>query len=293
VPPQPRGARTGRAAGPAHPWYGGVFFHGGRFRRLIGYDELSAFGVRAWITSPDDPAWFSEFHSGQLLFGDPGAHDEALHVLLACVPHRRALPIGADRVTVWREREGPLRVPARERSHGGGEYSFDVDLVQPDGTAVARWDGLRLRAVGPLDWPDGIPARLTGPWLSRRLIECGVDDHTELWTGGNPFTLSTNGNGLRGAVTLIGESEVDGLVERQARELAEVTEEDPALSLARSGAMAEASATLGGAPEPPEVDRITEDGLMIARSVPLRLVTAPVVVRETGRQVVVGLAEEV
>ncbi|GAA4872691.1 SDR family NAD(P)-dependent oxidoreductase [Saccharopolyspora cebuensis] len=154
--------------------YGSTLFHRGRFRRVLRYDQLSAFRVRAWIRADPRARWFSDFHSGDLLLGDPGAHDAALHALLACVPHRRALPVGADRVDVWCRPDGLLRVLAEEVAHGPDDYVFDVDLVGADGTPVARWSGLRLRAVGPLELPDGPAADLVGPWLSRRMIECGL-----------------------------------------------------------------------------------------------------------------------
>ncbi|MFC6868270.1 SDR family NAD(P)-dependent oxidoreductase [Haloechinothrix salitolerans] len=171
-------------AGP-HECYDTTFFHTGRFRRLLRYDLLSAFRVRAWIRTEqgsDVQPWFSQFHSGRLLLGDPGAHDATLHVLLACVPHRRALPVEVERVTVWREPTGVLRVDAVETSHTHDDYVFDVVLSEPDGTVVAHWQGLRLRATTPPRRKGTLPVRLVGPWLSRRLIECGLHDHVELVT---------------------------------------------------------------------------------------------------------------
>ncbi|MGH3451826.1 MAG: polyketide synthase dehydratase domain-containing protein, partial [Haloechinothrix sp.] len=177
-----RGAREPVRAGEPHEFYGTTFFHSGRFRRLIRYDLLSAFRVRAWIRAEHAGAWFSAFHSNQLLLGDPGAHDATLHVLLACVPHRKALPVGADRVTVWRKPSGVLRVEADELSHTADEYVFNVDLTEPDGAVVARWEGLRLRAITPPQRPETLPVSLVGPWLSRRLIECEFADRIGLMT---------------------------------------------------------------------------------------------------------------
>ncbi|SNR28554.1 enediyne polyketide synthase [Haloechinothrix alba] len=165
-----------------HELYGGVLFHGGRFRRLLRYDALSAFRVSAWIRAGQRQRWFSEFHGNELLLGDPAAHDATLHALLACVPHRRALPVGVDRVTIRRLPEGPLRVTAVERSHTATDYVFDVDLADPDGAVVARWQGLRLRAVTSPAYQEELPERLVGPWLTRRLIECDIADGVELVT---------------------------------------------------------------------------------------------------------------
>ncbi|WP_344056371.1 polyketide synthase dehydratase domain-containing protein, partial [Prauserella halophila] len=163
-----------------HPFYGSVLFHEGRFRRVQHYDLLTAFRVEAWITAEDGQEWFSPLHSSDLLFGDPGAHDASLHVLLACVPHRLALPVGAGRFTVWRRPDGPLQVVATEIAHTGDTYDFTVDVREPDGSAVARWDGLQLRAVEPRRLPSRLPVPLVGPWLSRRLTEIGIAADVEV-----------------------------------------------------------------------------------------------------------------
>lgn len=93
-------------ASAAHGFYdNGLFFHTGRFRRVASYGLLTAFRVEAEIEGGADD-WFSSFHSPDLLLGDPGRYDAAIHALLACVPHREALPVGIDRFTVWRRPSG-------------------------------------------------------------------------------------------------------------------------------------------------------------------------------------------
>ena len=72
-------------------------------------------------------------------------HDASIHVLLGCVPHRRALPVAVERFDVWRTAGGPVAVSAVERTHTADEYVFDVDVHDPDGQPVAHWTGLRLR----------------------------------------------------------------------------------------------------------------------------------------------------
>src|SRR5262249_48200928 len=138
-------------------------------------------------------------------------HDAALHALLSCVPHRRALPAGADRFTVWRAPEGPQRLDAREVAHTADDYVFDIDLLAPDGTATARWEGLRLHAMGSLRWPNGLPAQLVGPWLSRRLIECDIADRVELMTALGDSALS-----LTGATPTVRWAAVDDVTETAA-----------------------------------------------------------------------------
>jgi len=167
-----------RPLGERHPFYGPLFFHTGRFERVRDYPLLTAFRVRALLDGTD-AEWFSSFHPGELLLGDPGVHDAAVHALLACVPHRQALPVGADRVTVWRRPSGRCLVEAAEREHRGLEYVFDVDVRDARGP-VARWEGLRLRAVGARAWPRPLPVELVGPLLSRLLAEHEVAPAVEL-----------------------------------------------------------------------------------------------------------------
>ncbi|GLZ42765.1 type I polyketide synthase [Actinokineospora sp. NBRC 105648] len=164
-----------------HPYYGPLFFHTGRFTRLRDYVTLSAFEVAAWVDTASLD-WFAPIHAQRLLLGDPGLLDASIHVLLACLPHRTVLPVGADAVTIWRRPTGPVLVRARELRHTTDDFIFDVNLTDTDGSAVARWSGLRLHAVGTREWRTTLPTPLIGPLLSRRLIECGVADHLEIRT---------------------------------------------------------------------------------------------------------------
>ncbi|WP_414944647.1 SDR family NAD(P)-dependent oxidoreductase [Amycolatopsis sp. cmx-11-32] len=275
------------------PWYGSLFFHSGRFRRVAGYRHLSAFAIDAWLNDGEPGPWFSEFHSGQLWLGDPAAHDATLHALLACVPHRLALPIGAEEFTVWREPSGPLRVLGTELSHTDGEYCFDVGLVRPDGLAVAGWRSLRLRAVGTRDWPDGMPVRLIGPWLSRRLIECGIEDRLELSTDAgvrSPIALTAPPPGTGWAATPVTGTDagLDPADSELAASLVDKLGEDVGTAATRVRSYREA---LGeSALAPLRIDEVTEDGVVVASSDALRVLTAKVRVRETGDPVVIALA---
>jgi enediyne polyketide synthase len=272
------------------PWYGSLFFHDGRFRRVAGYRALSAFTVDAWLAAPEErPRWFSEFHSGQLVLGDPGAHDAALHALLACVPHRRALPVGADGFTVWRRPAGPLRVLATERSHTADDYVFDVTLAEPGGEVVARWDGLALHAIGRLTWPDGMPAPLLGPWLSRRLVECGIDDRCELVAGTGELVAPGSAGS---AWEPVGGEEPDPLDAVACELLADKTGDDRATVVARARAGRRAAGLQAGPGASLDtIDQVTEDGIVVARSGPLRVLTARVDVLGTGRPVVLAVAD--
>ncbi|MEV0156406.1 SDR family NAD(P)-dependent oxidoreductase [Micromonospora sp. NPDC050686] len=179
-----------------HPWYGPVLFHEGRMRRLTHAGPVSAFAVRATVDADDRDRWFASFLGQELLLGSPAGHDATIHALLACAPHRRVLPVAAAEVVVWQPLRGRLTVEAREVEHSADEYVFDVDVTR-SGVPVARWRGLRLRAVG--ENPEFVAARdcgglgveLVGPWLSRRLIEVGAVDAVELVAG--PGRRETDG----------------------------------------------------------------------------------------------------
>jgi enediyne polyketide synthase len=235
-----------------HPFYDGPLFHKGRFQRLVSYERLTAFRVHAWIDATEQAGVFSSFHDPELLLGDPTAFDAALHVLLPCVPHRLALPSGAERFTVWQRPDGPMLVRAVERWHGDGEYRFDIDLVVPDGTVAARWEGLYLRATGPDRTDLDLPVELVGPWLSRRLLETGLAGVVDLAT-----------------------PKIDGTV-------LSVVDGDP-----RAMRVAAAHRLLGGQSEP---GRSTDDGLLEFTRNGRSSVTA--VRRVAGQDVLVALLVE-
>lgn len=269
--PPTRDAAHSPDAAEQHPFYDGVLFHEGRFRRLIGYEVLSAFRVRAWVRGGEDEGWFSPFHDPDLLLGDPAAHDATLHVLLPCVPHRLALPTAVDRFTLWRRPAGPLRVDAVERGHGDGEYCFDIDVTAENGAPVARWDGLTLQATGPVALPDPLPVALAGPWLSRRLLETGLGGAVDL------VTPDENGAGLFAVAE--GDSLLGG------EDFAVRLGEDGAVTATRLRA---AAAVLGCPPgDGLEPGRTTDDGLVELRRGDRRAVTARVQTH-TGDLVVVA-----
>jgi len=169
----------GTASDGTHPWYGPVLFHEGRFRRLAVVELVSAFALRARIVAGDAAPWFAPLLDQRLLLGDPGAHDAGIHALLACAPHRRVLPVAVRELTVFAAPTGRLRVAAIEKEHTPSGYVFDVEVTDERGDPVARWHDLRLADVGPNEpFEDArragtLPLELVGPWLSRRLIECG------------------------------------------------------------------------------------------------------------------------
>ncbi|HEU0300820.1 MAG TPA: SDR family NAD(P)-dependent oxidoreductase, partial [Longimicrobium sp.] len=152
--------------------YGGLFFHGGRFRRVSAYRRLRARACRADLAAGADARWFGAFLPRALLLGDPGARDAAVHAVQACIPHARVLPVGVRRV--WTAPLDPAyahAVRAREVADDGTELVWDLEIADDAGTVRERWEGLRLRRVGPLDPAGGWEPALLGPYLERCAAE--------------------------------------------------------------------------------------------------------------------------
>ncbi|NYH50597.1 enediyne polyketide synthase [Nocardiopsis arvandica] len=151
--------------------YGGVLFQGKRFHRLLSYHRASARHVVAELSTEARGDWFGTFMPQERVLADPGARDAVMHALQTCVPDGTLLPEGVDRLHLARPQDGDGRVllHAQERSQSGDSHVYDVELRDPSGLVVERWEGLRLRVVcttgGVGPW---IPA-LLGPYLERRL----------------------------------------------------------------------------------------------------------------------------
>ncbi|HTX95021.1 MAG TPA: SDR family NAD(P)-dependent oxidoreductase [Mycobacterium sp.] len=320
LPPEPTKTR------PAHPFYDNLLFHGPRFHRLIDYETLSAFRARAWIRADDSAAWFSEFYGQDLMLGDPGAHDATLHVLLGCLPHRRAIPIGVERMNLWHKPNGILHVNAREIEHSTESFVFDVELADEDGIIAAEWLGLQLRALGPICWTDGMPQRLVGPWLSRRLIECNLADDVELvvtdggrpcpgaaidgfrfdggraWRGGSADNLVLAFAERPVAVECVFVDDIvlpfimeslDSSDRDTADALAEQTGEDLACSTARIWTARTALAKAGREHSGPlRLDLVTEDALEVLLAGRMQLATSRVQVSESERPWVIAIATD-
>ena len=161
--------------------YGQVFFQAGRFRRVAFLPEASSRGCRALVRGGDDLPWFGAAPGpvdAPLVLGSPGLNDATLHVLQACLPHRRVLATGCESVAFsGREVRGALRVQAVRRPPMAGDAAGVLDVVATDATGqpVVTWQGVGLRDVGAL-----APA---GPWhpallaisMEARAAEFGLD----------------------------------------------------------------------------------------------------------------------
>jgi enediyne polyketide synthase len=152
----------------AEDWYGPVFFQGERFQRVLGYRQLTATSCVAEISGGTGKPWFGPMLPGRLLLADPGPRDAFMHAIQACVPDATLLPDRIEQLVPatdpWPER---LVLAARERSHDGDVYVYDLTVHDEAGRLLEQWHGLRLRALRR-HGPPAIAA-LAGPYLQRRL----------------------------------------------------------------------------------------------------------------------------
>jgi enediyne polyketide synthase len=160
--------------------YGPLYFHTGRFRRVLTLWTPGARSCRAQVSADDDGAWFPGTDTEPLL-ANPGVNDATLHALQACVPHRRLLPVGCDRLVITPHTPGRvLELRATERHAAGGEYVWDATALDPSGRPVISWSGLRLRDAGPLPRTEPWPLPLLAVHLERSATALGLDPQLQV-----------------------------------------------------------------------------------------------------------------
>jgi len=156
---------------PQKDLYGRILFHRGRFCRLRGYRLLKAKECVAEITADDGATWFGPYLPAEFVLGNPAGRDAALHAIQACIPHRRILPTGIERMVIRRNESGSRFVRAKERLRDGNNFVYDIEITDARGEVIERWDGLRLRAVEVMASREAWPDALLVPYLERRLEE--------------------------------------------------------------------------------------------------------------------------
>jgi enediyne polyketide synthase len=173
--------------------YGGVFFQGKRFQRVLGYRRLAATSCVVEISAGSGDEWFGSYLSRALLLGDPGARDAFMHGIQCCVPNATLLPAGVERIYPAGPDEltGQVILHAVERLREGDTYTYDLDVCAEDGRILERWEGLRLQAVRKTDGRGPWIAPLLGPYLERQAAEltgtgvrCAVEPDPPSGAGG-------------------------------------------------------------------------------------------------------------
>ncbi|GAA2678300.1 MULTISPECIES: SDR family NAD(P)-dependent oxidoreductase [Actinosynnema] len=157
---------------PVTELYGGVLFQGKRFQRLQAYRTASARRAVAEVATTSAATWFAPFLPQERLLADPGARDVMMHAIQCCVPDAVLLPQSVERLHLAdpTAKAGEYVVlDARERSQDGDSYTYDLDVRDPSGALVERWDGLVLRAVRKRDGKGPWTPTMLGPHLERAL----------------------------------------------------------------------------------------------------------------------------
>ena len=150
--------------------YNSVLFQGPRFRRVRRYLALRARHAVAELEVRTAERWFGPYLPQPLVLGDPGVRDAAIHAVQACIPDRRIVPTGIERLWLRGGTTGSTRtVTAVERWQRGATFLYDLVIADADGSVCEIWQGLRLKAIAPLTPPGGWPVALLGPLLERAM----------------------------------------------------------------------------------------------------------------------------
>jgi enediyne polyketide synthase len=182
---QPEAASQARVPlDPATDLYGGVFFQGKRFQRVLSYRKLAARSCAVDLSAGSDDLWFGPYLPADLLLGDPGVRDAFMHAIQCCVPNATLLPAGVERIypATPAALQGQVVLRAAERSRVGDTYTYDLDVRAEDGQVLERWEGLRLQAVRKTDGQGPWVPALLGPFLERHVsdlaggqVRCAVE----------------------------------------------------------------------------------------------------------------------
>jgi enediyne polyketide synthase len=166
---------------PKKDLYGGLLFHGERFQLLSGYQRLTAWECEAVVSGGNADSWFSAYHPGDCLLGDPGRRDAGIHAIQACVPHATVLPVGVDRVIPYgASQETSCHVRAKERFRDGDLFVYDMEFQGPNHQTLEVWEGLKLRIAQPVSANGRWVRPLLATYLERRLEELVPEGHIRI-----------------------------------------------------------------------------------------------------------------
>jgi enediyne polyketide synthase len=153
--------------------YDTLLFHSGRFRRVRAYRALSARHCLAEIDGRTD-RWFHPYLPHELILGNPGIRDAAIHALQACIPHRVVLPVAVAEIELFAPfPDATVFVHASETDHDGDTFVYELAITDGDGHVLERWRGLRLRAVRARDVTT-LPPPLWGPYVEREIADSAL-----------------------------------------------------------------------------------------------------------------------
>ncbi len=132
----------------AHALYQHLLFQRGRFKRIQAYCLIEARRCLANLSSTPDASWFAPELCTNLLLGDAGVRDAALHGIQACIPHKIVIPISVASITSTTLAAPAYQLLAYELADLGDELVYDMFILDQHGVALEYWQQLRLRVVG-------------------------------------------------------------------------------------------------------------------------------------------------
>jgi enediyne polyketide synthase len=183
---------TELAIDPAKDLYGTILFHSGRFQGLRGYRQLEATACTAELEPSRPSPWFGRYSPPDMLLGDPGIRDAGIHAVQACIPQTTLLPIGIDRLITSKILDSvPHFVRAKERSHDGDTFVYDLDFMTTERVICERWEGLKLQAMQGATFGGPWVVPLLAPYLERRVNKLLPAVRVS-------FAVSQNGTGHNG-----------------------------------------------------------------------------------------------
>ncbi len=152
---------------PAGELYGPVLFQGEPVPAAASPTGRPAPGTR-WRSCPRVPrhAVVRAVPAQDLLLADPGTRDAVMHAIQCCVPDATLLPAAIEKLHLagapTQDAEFVV-LDAVERSQDGDSYVYDVDVLDPSGRLVERWEGLTAAGGPQARRPGTVAARAARP----------------------------------------------------------------------------------------------------------------------------------
>ncbi|MBR1147548.1 type I polyketide synthase [Bradyrhizobium sp. AUGA SZCCT0431] len=166
---------------PAAPLYGPLFFGRHRFERLDCFELATSREISARLRQ-GRARWFGQYEPDTLVLWDPGIADASLHAVQIAVPHRRVLPVAAERIEVDQNAGIAVNVRAKEKKSFADSYVFDIVATDANGCVAWQWTNAAFRVVGGIHMSPVLTAAppLARPYLERIARESLEDDSIEI-----------------------------------------------------------------------------------------------------------------
>jgi len=162
-------------------FYDDLLFHHGPFRRVQSFYKIQAReSIAAAHTSLEDQ-WFGPFITDNLLLGDAGLNDAAIHCHQACRPGGSLLPVAAGEIAINPNPvKGPLFIKTLETKEEGNDTTVDVYVVNDKGDIKQYWKDLVLTKVSGTSFNGQWDPHLLVPHIEYKLIQLSKGQNVEL-----------------------------------------------------------------------------------------------------------------